>query len=83
MPSNLWRVKGPLYRTLGVLFPLLLVVGVLAAFSYCYGWLSCEPSNLPVITAACIPTGLVPGIVLILLGRSATLREKELIAFTA
>ncbi len=83
MPSSLWRVKGRLYLTLGVLFLLVFVLGIIIAVSYLYGYPYYEPSNFPVITAVCVPTALVPGIVLILLGRRASLREKELIEFTA
>jgi len=83
MPSNLWRVKGKLYLTVGVLLLLTFAVGVLIGVSYLYGYPYYEPSNFPVITGVCIPTALVPGLILILLGRRASLREKELIEFTA
>ncbi len=83
MPSSLWRVKGRLYLTLGILFLILFAVGVLIGFSYYIGYPYYEPSNFPLITGVCVPTALVPGILLLLLGRKASLREKELIQFTA
>lgn len=83
MPTALWRVKGRLYLTIGILFLLLFAIGVIIGVSYLYGYPYYEPSNFPVITGACIPTALVPGLVLIILGRRASLKEKELIEFTA
>ncbi len=83
MPPKLWRVKGRLCLTLGVLFLLAFAVGILIGVSYYYGFPYYEPGNLPLLTAVCIPTALVPGIILILIGRKASLREKELIDFTA
>ncbi len=83
MPSSLWRVKGRLYLSLGVLLLLTFVVGVIIGIAYYVGYPYYAPGNLPVITAVCIPTALVPGILLTLLGRKASLREKELVQFTA
>ncbi len=83
MPTQLWKVKGRFYLTLGILFLLLFAIGVIIGVSYYYGIPYYEPSNLPLITVVCIPTALVPGIVLVILGRRASLKEKELIEFTA
>lgn len=83
MPTNAWRVKGRLYLTVGVLFLLLFVVGVIIGVSYLYGYPYYAPENFPLITGVCVPTALVPGLVLIVLGRRASLKEKELIEFTA
>lgn len=83
MPTSLWRVKGRAYLTVGVLLLLLFAVGVIIGVSYLYGYPYYAPGNFPVITGVCIPTALVPGLVLIVLGRRAALKEKELIEFTA
>lgn len=83
MPSNLWRVKGRLYLTLAVLFLLLFVVGILIGVSYYVGYPYYEPGNLPLFAAVCVPTALVPGLLLLFVGRKASLKEKELVAFTA
>ena len=83
MPSNLWRVKGGLYQTLGVLFLILFGVGIVIGLLYYFGLPYYEPGNLPLFAAVCVPTALLPGLLLLFLGRRAAAREKELVAFTA
>jgi len=83
MPSSWWRVKGSVYTTIGALFLILFAFGIVVGVSYYFGYPYYQPGNLPLFVSLCTPTALLPGIVLLLLGRKANLREKELVEFSA
>ncbi len=83
MPSSWWRVKGSVYSTVGVLLLLLFAFGIVVGVAYFFGYPYYQPENLPLLAAVCTPTALVPGIVLLVLGRKANRREKELVEFSA
>ncbi len=83
MPSNLWRVKGSVYLTFGVLLLILFALGIAAGVAYHFGEPYYDPNALWNFSLLCTPGALLPGLILIFLGRRANLREKELIEFTA
>ncbi len=83
MPSSWWRVKGSLYLTLGVLLLLAFALGILIGVSYYVGWPYYAPGNLTLFAALCTPTALLPGLLLLFLGRKARKNEKDLVEFTA
>ncbi|OGS60089.1 MAG: hypothetical protein A3K59_05425 [Euryarchaeota archaeon RBG_19FT_COMBO_69_17] len=51
--------------------------------SYYFGYPRLDPGFLGIITAFCVPTALVPGVVFILLGLRARRRERDLVEFAA
>jgi hypothetical protein len=83
MATSWWRVKGSLFTTLGVLLLLAFAIGIAIGISYVLGTPYYEPSNFPLIAGFCTPTALLPGLILIYLGRKASRHEQELIEFSA
>lgn len=81
--GGLWRAKDTVYLALAVLFFLTFALGVIIGVSYSLGYPRYDPGFLPIITATCVPTSLVPGVIFLYLGRRARETEKSLVEFAA
>lgn len=80
---DLWRAKDTIYLALAALLFITFAIGVLIGVSYYFGYPRPDPGFLPIITAICIPTTLVPGLLLFVLGWRARAAEKSLVEFAA
>ena len=76
------RTSGT-WLALGVLFLLLFGFGIAIGLGYAFGFPYRDTSILPVLTGVCVPTALLPGVILLALGMRGRRREQELIEFSS